>query len=244
MKQMFKRMSSAALAVLLAAVLMTAGTVCVSASDEVDESLREQLILTAEGLTETIIPLSDGEIEEYLGSSDAFTAAAMESWNTSRDELGEMKEDGMADAVFETSDDGYMVTVPVAFEKSDAEFEYMFDESGYPVSMAVNIPYPLSVSMQRAALNTVMGLGTVFIVLIFLSFVISLMKYIPKLLEGGKKKEEPAKAETPTVAPAASEAADDGELIAVIAAAIAASEGTSTDGFVVRSIRKVNRKKW
>ena len=37
---------------------------------------------------------------------------------------------------------------------------------------------------------------------------------------------------------------DGTELIAVIAAAIAASEGTSTDGFVVRSIRKVNRKRW
>ena len=35
---------------------------------------------------------------------------------------------------------------------------------------------------------------------------------------------------------------DDLELVAVIAAAIAASEGAaSTDGFVVRSIRKVNR---
>ena len=37
---------------------------------------------------------------------------------------------------------------------------------------------------------------------------------------------------------------DDGELVAVIAAAIAASENTSTDGFVVRSIKKANRKKW
>ena len=37
---------------------------------------------------------------------------------------------------------------------------------------------------------------------------------------------------------------DDLELVAVIAAAIAASEGqTSTDGFVVRSIRKVNRRR-
>ena len=36
---------------------------------------------------------------------------------------------------------------------------------------------------------------------------------------------------------------DDLELVAVIAAAIAASEGAaSTDGFVVRSIRKVSRK--
>ena len=32
-----------------------------------------------------------------------------------------------------------------------------------------------------------------------------------------------------------------GALIAVIAAAIAAAEGTSPDGFVVRSIRKVKR---
>ena len=45
------------------------------------------------------------------------------------------------------------------------------------------------------------------------------------------------------VAAAPVQEADNSELIAVIAAAIAASEGTSTDGFVVRSIRKINRKK-
>ena len=49
---------------------------------------------------------------------------------------------------------------------------------------------------------------------------------------------------SPVAEPAVEDATDDGELIAVIAAAIAASEGkTSTDGFVVRSIRKVNRRK-
>ena len=38
---------------------------------------------------------------------------------------------------------------------------------------------------------------------------------------------------------------DDYELVAVIAAAIAASEGAaSTDGFVVRSIRRANTIKW
>ena len=41
------------------------------------------------------------------------------------------------------------------------------------------------------------------------------------------------------------EFSDDAELVAVIAAAIAAYEGTgSTDGFVVRSIRKSNKSKW
>ena len=41
------------------------------------------------------------------------------------------------------------------------------------------------------------------------------------------------------------ELSDDTELVAVIAAAIAAYEGSgSTDGFVVRSIRKSNKSKW
>ena len=37
---------------------------------------------------------------------------------------------------------------------------------------------------------------------------------------------------------------DDDELVAVIAAAIAASEGTTTDGFVVRSIKRSKNNKW
>ena len=38
--------------------------------------------------------------------------------------------------------------------------------------------------------------------------------------------------------------ADDLELVAVITAAIAASEGTSTEGFVVRSIMRAPGAKW
>ena len=77
-------------------------------------------------------------------------------------------------------------------------------------------------------------------------------KYGPNELVEGKKKESkpapaaaaPAPVAAPVAEPAVEDVTDDGELIAVIAAAIAASEGkTSTDGFVVRSIRKVNRRK-
>lgn len=133
--------------------------------------------------------------------------------------------------------------MPVLFEKADANFVYLFDEMGTPLSMSVDVKYPMSVTLQRAGLNTLMGLGTVFIMLIFLSFIIYLFKFVPVIF-GGKKEE---KKETPAPAPVAAapvvEETDDTELIAVISAAIAASEGTSTDGFVVRSIRKVNRKK-
>ena len=104
--------------------------------------------------------------------------------------------------------------------------------------------------MEKAALNTLMGLGTVFVILAFLIFVISLFKYIPGLVEGKKKESAPAAAApapaaaAPVAEPVVEDVTDDGELVAVIAAAIAASEGkTSTDGFVVRSIRKINRRK-
>ena len=63
-----------------------------------------------------------------------------------------------------------------------------------------------------------------------------------------KVKEAPAaKAVDKAVAQIAEgeELSDDLELVAVIAAAIAASEGVaSTDGFVVRSIKRANTNKW
>jgi Na+-transporting methylmalonyl-CoA/oxaloacetate decarboxylase gamma subunit len=40
------------------------------------------------------------------------------------------------------------------------------------------------------------------------------------------------------------ELSDDTELVAVIAAAIAAYEGTSADGFQVRSIKRAGTNKW
>ena len=102
--------------------------------------------------------------------------------------------------------------------------------------------------MQSAAVNTVIGIAIVFFILLFLSFVISLMKYIPKLEAALTKKNAPAPAPAPAPAAPApvedEELVDDGELVAVIAAAIAAAEGTSTDGFVVRSIRKSNKRTW
>ena len=100
--------------------------------------------------------------------------------------------------------------------------------------------------MLKAFLNTVIGMGTVFAVLILISLIISCFTLISKL-ESKPKKEEPAPAESPVVQQIAAkeELSDDTELVAVIAAAIAAYEGAaSTDGFVVRSIRKSNKSKW
>ena len=53
--------------------------------------------------------------------------------------------------------------------------------------------------------------------------------------------EETAQAD---ITEAADNVTEDEELVAVIAAAIAAAEGTTTDGFVVRSIRRRPSNKW
>ena len=107
---------------------------------------------------------------------------------------------------------------------------------------AINPTYTTGEKMEKAVLNTVLGMGTVFIVLIFISYIISLLQHVNKI--GAKKQtaEEPQQtAPAPVVEEPEDEEEDDCELVAVITAAIAASEGTAADGLVVRSIRKVGR---
>lgn len=106
----------------------------------------------------------------------------------------------------------------------------------------------LGEKMTTAALNTVIGICTVFAVLIIIIGVISLFRFIPVIQDKLTKKKNAVQESADSAATQivtteeVTDASDDLELVAVIAAAIAASEGAaSTDGFVVRSIRKVNR---
>ena len=116
---------------------------------------------------------------------------------------------------------------------------------------AINPSYTTGQKMYKAVMNTLIGMGTVFVVLIFISFIISLFKYINKFENRNKAKNEAsngAQGVDNAIAQMVSseeqgEGVDDREVIAVITAAIAASENTSTDGLVVRSIRKVNSRR-
>ncbi len=107
----------------------------------------------------------------------------------------------------------------------------------------------LAVDMGRAGLNTVLGIGIVFTVLIFICIIISCFKLINKTQV--KKPETPVKAPEPVpeITEEDEDLTDDLQLIAVITAAITAYEEAEggyvpEDGLVIRSIRKVNRNKW
>ncbi len=236
------------LAMVCVLALTLAMSVCAFAADTVTEDEAANYKSAAETLISQIAGFSDEEIENYLAQDDAFTTETMESWRSVKDELGAYSSIVSQDV----EKDGDVVTISTVaqFEKAKADVVLMLDlgQQMY-TSMTYSVQYSLAANMQRAGMNTLMGIGIVFLMLLFLSFVIGLFKYIEKFQNVGKKKaaeEAPKAEEAPAPAIAQSEAADedfadDLELVAVISAAIAAYENTSGDSFVVRSIKKSNK---
>lgn len=203
-----------------------------------------------------VVEMSDSDMEYWINSDDEFSVSAISSWKDAKEELGAYVEAG--EQSYEVKNKTITINTKAKFEKGDADVELVVDFSNKSqvaaTSLTFNVDYPMSVLLERAGLNTLMGICIVFLMLLFLSFLISLFKYIPKATAyfenkkaakaAAKLPEAPEKEEPAAVQAEEDELVDDTELIAVIAAAIAASENTSTDSFVVRSIKKANRKKW
>ena len=174
--------------------------------------------------------------------------AMIESWKAGVDECGSLT--AITDFTFEVTKEGADITYAAQFAERDADIIFNFDEKMNLETMTVNAHYSIGEILQKAGLNTILGMGTVFVVLIFISFIISLFKYIPVIEKKFSKKKTaaPAAKEAPKAAPAPvaapATAGADEELVAVISAAIAAAEGTSTDGFIVRSIKRRKSNKW
>lgn len=107
-------------------------------------------------------------------------------------------------------------------------------------------------TIPEALVNTGIGMGTVFVVLILISFIIYLFKFIPRLMNREKRVGETKAPAAPAPSAAKSgkpevktvKTSDDGQLIAVIAAAVAAQMTEETgvpvaaEGLVIRSIKK------
>lgn len=190
-------------------------------------------------------------IEQYGSTLPESTTNMYNSWMAVRPEVGEYV--GVLTWDFEPTAKEIVITAKVDYSLRDAEFKISFLKDGTMDYCSFNPIYTLGEKMSKAGLNTVIGMGVVFVVLYFISVLIGCFKFINKLEQSVKSKKE----NKTSVAVAAvdntiaqivqkeeEELVDDLELVAVIAAAIAAHTGTSTDGFVVRSIKKSNRKKW
>lgn len=153
---------------------------------------------------------------------------------------------------------------------------YLKSSGIYPYKISefeISANQSLKAKMKAAGTNTIIGMGIVFVVLIFISFIISLLKYVPMLLDketrqARKAEKAKLKATDDTTETSNDDkdavssvgaivdivntetgvsAMDDTQLVAVITAAIAASEGQSiviypsNDKLVARKVRRIRR---
>lgn len=153
---------------------------------------------------------------------------------------------------------------------------YLKSSGIYPYKISefeISANQSLKTKMKAAGTNTIIGMGIVFVVLIFISFIISLLKYVPMLLDketrqARKAEKAKLKATDDTTETSNDDkdavsnvgaivdivntetgvsAMDDTQLVAVITAAIAASEGQSiviypsNDKLVARKVRRIRR---
>ena len=194
-----------------------------------------------------LYPYIGGTGQKFDFTADAYLSL-LKSYDANFDEFGDFV--GLKEYEGGTTDKDGNVTYTAVYEFTDHNMRLAleFDKDNIITTVTMDPIYSKGEIAEKAALNTLIGMGSVFAVLILLAFIISLFKYVSVFENRGKAKKDVAeKAATPApapVAPAAPAPADDLQLIAVITAAIAAAEGTSTDGFVVRSIKRRSNNKW
>lgn len=193
---------------------------------------------------------------EYFAAQGIYVSgevfmAGLESWWGAQKDMGTSGPiDSISIEVIPTSD-GATINIPVTGSKHGAVMEILMDKNYEINSITTNVSFSFGEKMGKAGLNTLMGMGTVFVVLILISLIISCFGLIPKMqaaFAGKNAKAEEEKKEAvdnaiSQIEEREEELADDLELVAVISAAIAASEGAAgTDGFVVRSVRRIGRR--
>lgn len=184
------------------------------------------------------------EVSNMGLNTDGYALAnAISSFQKGFEETGAIISKG--EPVITVDGNEVIVNIEVICERRNADIEMIFNNDFYnPVmtSAAFNARYTMAEKMSKAGLNTVIGMGTVFVMLIIISFIISLFGLFSKQRKPDKTEEGINKAVEQIEKKETAELASNSELVAVIAAAIAAYEGTtSTDGFVVRSIKKIKR---
>ncbi len=239
----------------LACILLLAGCGSQPAADPdavaLTETEQQQWLEAAVSFTESVkAAAEDGSY--MMSAEDPVYGPVFDSWFAALPDIGTVQEI-RGDSV-EFTKDGGRIVVHVDGSDHDAEVVLSMgkvDDTYDLTSVAVNVVYSFAELMQQAALNTVLGMGTTFAVLILLALII--MAFGKALNRATEPKKAPARNVEPEAAPApavetvaaqpAEEVQADTALIAVIAAAVAAYEGkASAESYVVRSIRKSRRK--
>ena len=246
------------LVLVTALVLMT--SLCSCGKNTEDETYAgytsEMLQASCEKTASSLISLESDEIMQCLAYYQSQGQNASEDeelqieytmltqWAEIQPEVGDFV--GFKD--FEVTKAGKTISAveTMEFEERDVTLTYVISSVSQEVT-AINVQmvYSKGEIMAKAGMNTIMGLGIVFFVLVLIAIVIYAFNIIPYITNKLNSKKNDSQDEVvadsvpKNVASVDSEdMSDDLELVAVITAAIAASTGASTDDFVVRSIKR------
>jgi sodium pump decarboxylase gamma subunit len=191
----------------------------------------------------TLASFGEDEVAYYASYGSDLTAKLVTSWSETTADLGAFQGIG----AFSVTKAQTTVTTEqtVYFEKRNAVltfvYEYNYETEQLELTdVNTDLVYTMGEKMSKAGLNTLMGMGTVFCVLILISLIIYCFRFI-SVFQNRDKKQVPAGNDTVVTQIEQREEqqqTDDLELVAVISAAIAASTGASADSFVVRSIHR------
>lgn len=218
-------------------------------NEEIDPNVESQLTQAGQGILSELEAkyisgniASDIEQAEQMGEHEL--VAVYQNFLDSKESIGDIQniEDTQISG---NQKEGYTIHMKVTGTKRKGDISIGLN--GNSISLSVTPEYSVSEKMANAGINTLMGMGVVFIVLIFIAFLISLFKYINVFEESIKKKKEEEKPSdlqpldlNPGMIKEEYVEEDDTELIAVITAAILTYEGENKDGLVVRSIKRVS----
>jgi len=211
----------------------------------------EQLQQASQQLASTLVAMTEEDMGNYISQgADDVTVNLVTKWKELKPQIGEYVDLGE----FSVDKSGKTLTTTqiLDFEGRDLTLTFVYQYHDMALQdITLDENFSIGEKMQKAALNTLMGLGTVFAILILISLIINCFKVIPYLQKKAEEKKSAGalQQQTPAVSPViepeaavAESQQDDLELVAVIAAAIAAAAeaagAAGTDGFVVRSIKR------
>ena len=171
-----KRKISILLCAVLAAFLVTACSSDNQAEydtetlEQATEVLIEYCASADEATTEQWKSLTDFELEYQLMQSGLpFTPegflGALDAWPAAVEECGAYI--GHGDFTITAEGDEINVTTTGEFEDRNAEITVVYDSDSRLDSLSVSAEYGVGEILQKSGLNTILGMGTVFVVLIF-----------------------------------------------------------------------------
>lgn len=224
-------------------VLAACGSKEVAVDEEFNGMKKQDLQIQSENTFNNVFVLSDDALQDYSTVQDAATVEMLESWKSIKEKVGNR----VGFEKFEVSESGDTVTTVLTeeFENKNVTLTITYDSSRTVTSAKMDTVNSTNDFIGNLVENKIMYVVVLVVVLFLLLWILKANGIILK--SQSSTNDNLGNVDNAIERSALSRVSeenlvDDLELVAVITAAIEAASGTSSDGFVVRTIKRRNSK--